>query len=96
MRELRERAVRKVRTTGPTIERIAKDLGIPKEALWGWVRQAEAATGEGDDRMTTTERDELKQLRSKGRGVEVGAWDPQGRGRVSCGGTRRARTRPTR
>ncbi|MFD6326961.1 transposase [Streptomyces sp. NPDC058442] len=37
--ELRERAVR---TTGRPIAHVAKDLGIHKEALRGWVRQAEA------------------------------------------------------
>ncbi|MGW6026584.1 IS3 family transposase [Streptomyces sp. NPDC055099] len=61
--ELRERAVREVRTTGRPIAHVAKDLGIHKEALRGWVRQAEADTGERDDRLTTAERDELKQLR---------------------------------
>ncbi|WP_435807647.1 transposase [Streptomyces canus] len=33
------------------------------EALRHWVRQAEADAGERDDRLTTAERDELKQLR---------------------------------
>ncbi len=61
--ELRERAIREVRTTGRPIAHVAKDLGIHKEALRGWVRQAEADRGERDDRLTTTELDELKQLR---------------------------------
>ena len=61
--ELRERAVREVRTTGRPVAHVARDLGIHKEALRQWVRQAEADTGERDDRLTTAERDELKQLR---------------------------------
>ncbi len=61
--ELRERAVREVRTTGRPIAHVAKDLGIHKEALRGWVRQAEADTGERDDRLTSAELAELKQLR---------------------------------
>ncbi|WP_308409013.1 IS3 family transposase [Streptomyces sp. AC558_RSS880] len=61
--ELRERAVRAVRTTGRPIAHVAKDLGIHKEALRGWVRQAEADTGERHDRLTTAEREELRQLR---------------------------------
>ncbi|MGK3111184.1 transposase [Streptomyces sp. WAC05858] len=61
--ELRERAVREVRTTGRPIAHVAKDLGIYKEALRGWVRQAEADAGERDDRLTSVERQELKQLR---------------------------------
>ncbi|GAU71584.1 putative transposase [Streptomyces sp. NBRC 110611] len=63
--ELRERAVREVRTTGRPIAHVAKDLGIHKEALRGWVRQAEADRGERDDRLTTTEHEELKQLRKE-------------------------------
>lgn len=61
--ELRERAIREVRTTGRPIARVAKDLGIHKEALRGWVRQAGVDRGERDDRLTTAELDELKQLR---------------------------------
>ncbi|MFI1950344.1 transposase [Streptomyces xinghaiensis] len=61
--ELRERAVREVRTTGRPIAHVAKDLGIHKEALRGWVRRAEADTGERDDRLTTAEWEELRQLR---------------------------------
>ncbi|MCX4231196.1 IS3 family transposase [Streptomyces sp. A15ISP2-DRY2] len=63
--ELRERAVREVRATGRPIAHVAKDLGIHKEALRGWVRQAEADNGERDDRLTTAEHDELKQLRKE-------------------------------
>ena len=63
--ELRERAVREVRATGRPIAHVAKDLGIHKEALRGWVRQAEADRGERDDRLTTAEQDELRQLRKE-------------------------------
>ncbi|MFG2358312.1 IS3 family transposase [Streptomyces sp. NPDC048521] len=64
--ELRERAVREVRTSGRRpIAHVAKDLGIHKEALRGWVRQAEADTGERDDRLTTAEREELRPLRKE-------------------------------
>ncbi|MFJ8546092.1 transposase [Streptomyces sp. NPDC093586] len=61
--ELRERAVREVRTTGRPIAHVAKDLGIHKEALRGRVRQVEADTGERDDLLTTAEREELRKLR---------------------------------
>ena len=55
--ELRERAVREARTTGSQpIAHAAKDLGIRKEALRGWVCQAEA---------DAAEREELKQLRKE-------------------------------
>lgn len=61
--ELRERVVREVRTTGRPVAHVARDLGIHKEAFRQWVRQADADTGERDDRLTTAEREELKQLR---------------------------------
>ncbi|PWI07902.1 hypothetical protein DIZ27_24795 [Streptomyces sp. NWU339] len=63
--ELRERAVREVRSTGRPVAHVARDLGIHKEALRSWVRQAEADDGERDDRLTTAERDELKELRKE-------------------------------
>jgi transposase len=63
--ELRQRAVREVRSTGRPVAHVAQDLGIHKEALRSWVRQAEADAGERDDRLTTAERDELKQLRQE-------------------------------
>ncbi|MGP3945175.1 IS3 family transposase [Streptomyces sp. 6N106] len=63
--ELRERAIREVHASGRPIAHVAKDLGIHKEALRGWVRQAEADRGERDDRLTTAEQDELRQLRKE-------------------------------
>lgn len=38
------------------IAHVAKDLGIHKEALRGWVRQAEVDSGGRDDRLTTADR----------------------------------------
>ncbi|MEV7356877.1 IS3 family transposase [Kitasatospora sp. NPDC091276] len=63
--ELRERAVREVRSSGRPVAHVARDLGIHKEALRSWVRQAEADAGERDDRLTTAEHDELKELRKE-------------------------------
>lgn len=63
--ELRARAIREVCSTGRPVAHVARDLGIHKEALRGWVRQAEADAGERDDRLTTAERDELKELRKE-------------------------------
>lgn len=63
--ELRERAVRMYRTADPKpqIKRLAIDLGVHPEALRGWIRQAEADHGERDDRLTTSEKEELTALR---------------------------------
>jgi transposase len=60
--ELRERAVRLVVESGRPIAHIATDLGIHREALRQWVRQAEADQGFRQDRLTTDERERLKSL----------------------------------
>lgn len=43
----------------------ARYLGIHKEVLWNWVRQAEADQGGRPDLLTTAERNELAQLRNE-------------------------------
>ena len=60
--ELRERAVRLVAESGRPIAHVANDLGVHREALRQWVRQAEADAGTRRDRLTTTERERLKSL----------------------------------
>ena len=60
--ELRERAVRLVFESGRPIAHVARDLGVHKEALRHWVRQAEADTGSRNDRLTSGERERLKAL----------------------------------
>ena len=65
--ELRERAVRLVLESGRPIAHIAKDLGIHREALRQWVRQAEADFGSRRDRLTTDERERLKALERENR-----------------------------
>ncbi|MFI0243099.1 transposase, partial [Streptomyces sp. NPDC016845] len=51
--------------TGRPVAHVAKDLGIHPEALRGWARQREADRGQRDDRLTTAEHDELRQLRKE-------------------------------
>jgi transposase len=65
--ELRERAVRLVFESGRPIAHVSADLGIHKESLRGWVRQAEADGGLRGDRLTTDERERLKQLERENR-----------------------------
>ena len=60
--ELRERAVRLVFESQRPIAHVARDLGIHKEALRLWVRQAEADAGTRNDRLTSEERERLKAL----------------------------------
>src|SRR5262249_57886176 len=63
--ELRERAVRFCFESNRPIAHVAQDLGIHREALRQWVRQAEADRGVGRDLLKTDERDELKRLRKE-------------------------------
>jgi transposase len=60
--DLRERAVRLVFDSGRPIAQVAKDLGVHREALRLWVRQAEADAGTRNDRLTSAERERLKEL----------------------------------
>jgi len=57
------RAVRLYFESNRPIAHVAQDLGIHKEALRQWVRQAEADRGVRRDLLKTDEREELKRLR---------------------------------
>jgi transposase len=63
--ELRERAVRLVFESQRPIAAVARDLGVHKEALRLWVRQAEADAGSRQDLLTSAEREELARLRGE-------------------------------
>jgi transposase len=63
--ELRERAVRLYFESDRPIAHVARDLGIHREALRQWVRQAEADSGRRRDLLSSDEREELKQLRKE-------------------------------
>ena len=63
--ELRERAVRLVFESKRPIAHVAQDLGVHKEALRQWVRQAEADSGGRRDLLSSAEREELKRLRKE-------------------------------
>ena len=65
--ELRERAVRLVFDSERPIAHVARDLGVHKEALRLWVRQAEADAGSRNDRLTTEQRERLKALERENR-----------------------------
>jgi len=65
--ELRERAVRVAIESKRPIAQVARELGIHPESLRNWVRQAEADAGLRADRLTTEERERLKQLERENR-----------------------------
>ena len=60
--ELRERAVRLYFESDRPIAHVARDLGIHREALRQWVRQAEADQGRRPELLSSAEREELKRL----------------------------------
>lgn len=60
--ELRERGVRLALESNRPIVQVAKDLGIQRESLRRWVRQAEADAGQRADLLTSDERERLKTL----------------------------------
>ena len=64
---MRERAVRLVCESGRPIAHVAADLGVHKESLRHWVRQAEADAGARKDLPTTSERERLKSLERENR-----------------------------
>ena len=65
--ELRERGVRLVFESGRPIAHVARDLGVHRETLRLWVRQAEADGGRRGDRLTSAERERLKALERENR-----------------------------
>ena len=60
--ELRERGVRLVFESGRPVAHVARDLGVDRETLRLWVRQGEADAGRRSDRLTSAERERLKDL----------------------------------
>jgi transposase len=63
--ELRDRAVRLVFESGRPVAHVARDLGVHKEALRTWVRQARADGGGLAGVLRSSEREELKRLRKE-------------------------------
>lgn len=61
--EFRAEAVRLLRSTGRTPQQIADDLGVSRQSVATWARQADLDDGRRDDGQTTAEREELRRLR---------------------------------
>jgi transposase len=60
--EYRAEAVRLVEIGDRSLTEVARDLGISMQTLWQWVDQAKVESAKSEE-LTTTEREELKQLR---------------------------------
>jgi transposase len=63
--ELLQRATRLVFESGRPIAHVARDLGLPPEALRVYVRRTEANEGRRKDLLSDAERDEIKALRKE-------------------------------
>ncbi len=61
--EYRAEALRLVEIGDRSVTEVARDLGISMNTLWQWVQQAKVDAGQAREELTTTEREELKQLR---------------------------------
>ena len=68
--EFRVEAVRLVRAGGKLIREVAEDLGVSEQTLRNWVRQGDLDDGLRDDGLTSSEREELRQLRRRVRVLE--------------------------
>ena len=60
--EFKREAVQLYRSSGKSIPKVAKDLGIASESLRRWVKQHEVDAGEREG-LTTSECEELGRLR---------------------------------
>jgi transposase len=52
------------------IAEIAKELGIAESCLRNWLKQDQLDRGQGDDGLTSKEREELRELRKRVRRLE--------------------------
>jgi transposase len=69
--EFKQDAVRLVRTTGRTCADVARELGMNRETLRIWVREAEERDSEAGEGLAKAEREELARLRKKVAELEI-------------------------
>lgn len=67
--EFRRDAVGLVRA-GRTVRDVAESLGVSQQSLRNWVKQDQLDRREGDDGLTSDEREELRELRKRVRRLE--------------------------
>jgi transposase len=69
-REFREGAVQLARQGERPIAEIAKELGIAESCLRNWLKQDQLDRRERDDGLSSSEREELRELRRRVRRLE--------------------------
>lgn len=67
--EFRREAVQMVRS-GRSVPDVAEALGVSQQSLRNWVKQSQLDARERDDGLTSTEREELRELRRKVKRLE--------------------------
>jgi len=66
--EFKRDAVALVRSSGRTVNEVARELGVSSEGLRGWVKQAAVDEGQGvSGALTSAEKEELQRLRRENR-----------------------------
>ena len=68
--EFRAEAVRLARSPGHSIESVAHDLGVARESVRRWARQAQVDRGDAA-RLSSDERAELVRLRRENRTLRI-------------------------
>jgi transposase len=69
--EFRAEAVELIRSGSKTIRGLSRDLGVSDQTLRNWLRQGDIDAGRRHDGLTTSEREELRRLRSENRTLRM-------------------------
>jgi transposase-like protein len=69
--EFRQRAVELARQGTTPVSKIAKDLGISDSCLRNWMHQADADENGSGDRLSSSEKKGLAELRRRNRQLEL-------------------------
>jgi transposase len=69
--EFRQRAVELARQGATPVSKIATDLGISDSCLRNWMRQADAEENGGGERLSSSEKKDLAELRRRNRQLEL-------------------------
>ena len=69
--EFRVEAVELIRSGTKTIRGLSRDLGVSDQTLRNWLKQADVDAGRRHDGLTTSEREELRHLRSENRTLRM-------------------------
>ena len=69
--EFRAEAVELIRSGAKSIRGLSRDLGVSDQTLRTWLRQGDIDAGRRHDGLTTSEREELRRLRSENRTLRM-------------------------